>query len=75
MNGRDRRRKAKAHAGRGERPFAPTQNPNPAGMTVLPRVTESAGGKYCPAREARVDASVCTVQSTRQPALCRGCIS
>ena len=63
MKGRDKRRRVKERK----------QNHNPAGVTVLPKVTESANGKYCIARSARIDASVCTVISTREPQACVGC--
>ncbi len=63
MKSRDKRRRVKERR----------QNQNPVGMTVLPKATEPAAGKFCQVRHAKIDASVCTVQSSRAPHLCRGC--
>lgn len=62
MKSRDKRRKVKKR-----------QTKNPAGVETLSKATEPAAGKYCQARRAKIDAAVCTVQSTRQPHLCGGC--
>lgn len=70
MKNRDKRRRTKE---RRDRRAVPSQTPNPAGMTVLPKATGPVNGKYCRVRSTRIDLSVCTVQSERTPELCRGC--
>ncbi len=62
MKSRDKRRKVKQR-----------QTKNEAGLQVIPKASEPAAGKYCQARRAKIDASVCTVQSTRAPHLCGRC--
>ena len=62
MKSRDKRRKVKK-----------LQTRNHTGVDTLPKATEPAAGKYCQARRAKIDAAVCTVQSTRAPHLCGGC--
>ncbi|MCK9420251.1 MAG: hypothetical protein M0R70_12815 [Nitrospirae bacterium] len=82
MNGRDKRRRLKERQVRGTlnngiRGQAPlvvrSQTPNPAGVQVQQKASEPVHGKYCRVRKAKVDITVCTVQSTRTPDLCKGC--
>ncbi len=62
MKSRDKRRRVKSR-----------QLKNTVGVAVLPKAAEPVNGKFCQARRAMIDASVCTVQSTRAPHLCGGC--
>lgn len=68
MNGRDKRRKVKQR-----KAPVPGQVHNTAGTIVLPKKTEPINGKFCRVRNAKIEISVCTVQSTRTPDLCEGC--
>lgn len=73
MNGRDKRRRIKDRRVRSDELVVRSQNKNPIGIAVLPKATAPARGKFCRARGANIDESVCTVQSTRMPAQCVGC--
>ncbi len=63
MKSRDKRRRNKERR----------QNHNPAGVEIIAKAAEPVSGKFCQARRAKIDASVCTVQSMRAPHLCGGC--
>ena len=73
MNGRDKRRRVKARKNKETMDDGRQQVSNPAGVTVLPKANAPTYGKYCRVRKAKVDISVCTVQSARTPDLCKGC--
>jgi hypothetical protein len=75
MNGRDKRRRVKSRRGDGTtRGRGASQAHNPAGTIVLDKASEPVHGKHCRIRNAKIDISVCTVQSARSPQLCEGCV-